>query len=89
VDSDDESRSSSPSWSLDLVASILSVGAIVLIREVQLDNCHRDNTLRAANVQLWEGVILQAQQNTANPPDPKQVQGFEDLLHQNFAPHAC
>ncbi len=73
---------------LDLLATILSTTALVLVHSNQLANCHRDNTLRAAQVQLWEGVIVQAQQ-TNQHTDPQQIKSFEDSLHQQFAQHGC
>jgi hypothetical protein len=109
VSSDLAFRKSSRRWrrvftfGLGFVAflSIISVGSILVIRNVQHESCQRDNRLRQAYVDQWTPIL--AESPPPDPPPPGSPQKAIDSynsqielrdrfvkgLATDFAQHGC
>lgn len=84
---------------LDLVATLLSSGAIVGVVIARRESCDRDNALRSAYVTMWQPVL--ALPVPALPPDSSEQQKqmaaaqantrrvFQANLNDGFAQHGC
>lgn len=84
---------------LDLLASTLSIAAILGVRHIQIESCQRDNTLRAAYVAQWQPVLDQPPAPlTDNPTDADRARyeagiqtrdRFQKSLETGFKQHPC
>lgn len=85
---------------LDLLLSVGVVAALIGIRHVQHEACQRDNRLRAAYVDQWTPILVDAPPPVL-PPNPTAEQqatydgqirlrtNFQSALDTDFAQHDC
>jgi len=55
-----------------IAVSVISVAALVKIRQVQIEGCNRDNALRQAYVDQWRPIVADSPIPTKPPDDAPQ-----------------
>lgn len=71
----------------DLIVSLISIAAIIGVRVVQQEGCHRDNDLRRAYINQWQPVLDDAKTKD-DPSSRATVQRFE-VTFEAFKTHPC